>query len=397
MRFLMRLSAVSLVVALSLLVAAPVGAANDPYIVGAVVSESGPAATLGRPAADSITMAVAEINAAGGVNGQPIQLTILDDQSDPTTAVNALRKLLDMHPIAVIGSSGTPPSLAMVPVANAAGVPLISLGSSSAIIDPATDHWIFKIPVADTYIAQRILTSMKLRGFTRVGVVYRDDDYGKSGLARVQQLGGAYGVQVVDAEPIAATATDATTQLTRIKGANPQAVLVWTTLPSATVVVKAYRELALPYTLYYSEGSANPIFLTQAGAATNGILFVTEKAAVADAIGNDDPQKRALTHYATTFAQQYPKDGPPSIFGGFGYDAVYVLAEGLKRGGASPSALRDALEHVTYTGVSGSFHTSPSDHNGLGIDAVELVQVENGKFVVVRRAVTLPPPPRSRP
>jgi len=191
-------------------------------------------------------------------------------------------------------------------------------------------------------------------------------------------LDAAVGVQVVDAEAIAPTATDATTQLTRIKGANPQAVLVWTTLPSATVVAKAYRELALPYQLYYSESSANPIFLTQAGDAANGVLFVTEKAAVADAIGNDDPQKRALPHYATAFAQQYPKDGPPSIFGGFGYDAVYVLAQGLQRGGASSAALRDALEHVTYTGVSGVFRISTSDHNGLGSDAVELVQAQNG-------------------
>jgi len=397
MRFLMRLSAVSLLVALPLLVAAPVGAANDPYIVGAVVSESGPAATLGRPAADSITMAVAEINAAGGVNGHPIQLTILDDQSDPTTAVNSLRKLLDMHPIAVIGSSGTPPSLAMIPVATAAGVPLISLGSSSQIIDPATDHWIFKIPVADTFIVQRTLQSMKLRGFTRIAVVYRDDDYGKSGLARFQQMGTVAGIQVVDTEAIAPTATDATTQLTRIKAANPQAVLIWTTLPSATVVAKGYRELALPYQRYYSEGSANPLFLAQAGDTANGALFVTEKAATADAVPNSDPQKRVLTHYATAFAQQYPKDGPPSIFGGFGYDAVYVLAEGLKRGGASSAALRDALEHVTYTGISGTFRTTPSDHNGLGIDAVELVQAENGRFVVVQAAERLPPPYRSRP
>ena len=161
--------------------------------------------------------------------------------------------------------------------------------------------------------------------------------------------------------------------------------------------MKAYRELALPYTLYYSEGSANPIFITQAGTATNGVLFVTEKAAVADTIGNDDPQKKALMHCATAFAQQYPKDAPPSIFGGFGYDAVYVLAQAINRGGASPAALCDALEHVTYTGVSCSFHTSPSDHNGLGIDTVELVQAENGKLTVVRRPVSLPPSPRSRP
>src|ERR1700760_4083816 len=77
------------------------GAANEPYLVGAVVSESGPGSTLGRPEADSIRMAVDEINKAGGVNGHPLQASILDDESNPTTAVNDVRKLLAQHPAAI--------------------------------------------------------------------------------------------------------------------------------------------------------------------------------------------------------------------------------------------------------------------------------------------------------
>lgn len=243
---------------------------------------------------------------------------------------------------------------------------------------------VFKIPVADTFIAQRLQQSLKAHNLLRIAVVYRDDDYGKTALAHFEETGKAAGFQVVDSEAIAPTATDATTQLTHVKASNPQAVLVWTTLPSATVVAHGYRELGLTYPLYFSEGSANPIFLAQAAGAVDGALFATEKAVVADAIPASDPQKRVLTHYATEFAKRYPKDGPPSIFGGFGYDAVYVLADGLRHAHAGGAKLRDALEHVSYVGVSGSFHTSPTDHNGLGLDAVELTQVENGKFVVRR-------------
>jgi len=362
-------------------------AANEPYLVGVVVSQSGPASTLGRPAADSIELATNEINAAGGVNGHPLVVKpILDDESKPAEAVNAVRKLLDQHPVAVIGSSGTPTSLAMIPLATAAEVPLISLGSSSLIIEPVGEHkWIFKIPVADTYIARRLLQPLAARKLTRIAVVYRDDDYGKSGLARLEESGKNLGVRIVDAEAIAATATDATTQLTHVKASNPQAVVVWTTLPSAFVVLKGYRELNMPYPLFYSEGSANQLFLAQAGSAADGVIFATEKGAAADAVPASDPQKKVLVHYATEFARQYPKDGPPGIFGGFGYDGVYIAAAGLRasRGNAG-AKLREALEHVTYTGVSGVFRLSPADHNGLGIDAVELVRAENGKFVLAR-------------
>jgi branched-chain amino acid transport system substrate-binding protein len=361
-------------------------AAGEPYVVGAVVSETGPASTLGRPAADSIHLAVDEINAAGGVDGHQLALTVLDDGSSGDGAVDAARKLLDMHPVALIGSSGTPTSLAIVKVATDAGVPLISLGSSAQIIEPPADRrWIFKIPVADTYIAMRLQQSLKARGLTRVAIVYRNDDYGKTGLAHFIETGKSAGITVVDSEPIEQTATDATVQLTHVRAANPQAVLVWTTLPSATVVARAYRELSLTFPLYYSEGSANPIFLQQAGSAVDGVYFATEKAAVADAIPASDPQKRILMHYASEFAKHYPGDGPPSIFGGFGYDGVQVLAEGLRRShGAGGAKLRDALEHVSYVGVSGPFRLTPTDHNGLNIEAVELTRAEGGKFVVVR-------------
>jgi branched-chain amino acid transport system substrate-binding protein len=359
--------------------------AGEPYLIGAVVSESGPASTLGRPAADSIQLAVDEINAAGGIDGHRLDLHVVDDQSNPTTSVTALRQLLDQHPVAVLGSTGTPTSLAMIPVAEAAQVPLISMGSSSAIVEPAAErHWIFKIPVADTYIATRLQQSMKARKLMRVAVIYRDDDYGKTGLARFEEVGKEQGFQVVDAEAIAATASDATTQLTHVKAANPQAVLAWTTLPSATIVIKGYRELGLTYPLYYSEGSANQLFLAQAGSALDGVLFATEKAAVANEIPASDPQKNVLVHYATEFAKQYPKDGPPGIFGGFGYDAVNVLAAGLRRAQGGGAKLRDALEHVAYVGVSGPYRFTPADHNGLGLDAVELVRATNGKFDVVR-------------
>jgi hypothetical protein len=75
-----------------------------------------------------------------------------------------------------------------------------------------------------------------------------------------------------------AIATDATTQLTHVKSANPQAVVVWTTLPSATVVMKAYRDLSLPYPIYYSDGSANGAFLVQDGLSTfSTVLTQVEK------------------------------------------------------------------------------------------------------------------------
>ena len=197
------------------------GAAGEPYIVGAVLSESGPGATLGRPEADSMEMAVDEINKTGGVaNGHPLQLMILDDQSDATTAVNDFRQLLDKHPIAIFGTPLTPTSLAIVPLAEAAHIPLVSFASSISVVAPVAEHqWTFKIPINDTEVAKSMQAFMKKRNQTKVSFIYRNDDYGKTGMAHFADAGKADGFEIISNDPIAALAGDATTQLTHVKTA----------------------------------------------------------------------------------------------------------------------------------------------------------------------------------
>jgi branched-chain amino acid transport system substrate-binding protein len=362
------------------------GAANEPYVIGATVSESGPGASLGRPEADSMQMAVDEINRAGGVNGHPLQITILDDESSATTAVNNVRKLLDAHPIALLGSSLTQTSLAMVPLATQAGIPMISFGSSAQIIQPIGDRkWIFKMPITDFHTAQTMQDFMKKKKWLKVAVIYRNDDYGKTGLGHFRDAGAKEGFTVVDSEAIAANASDATTQLTHAKASNPDAIVAWTTLPSAGVIIKGYRELGISIPLLYSDGAATGVFPAQAGAALNGAYIASTKINVPDTLANSDPQKKILDHYIASFTKLYPKDAPVSIFGGFGYDGVYILAEGLKAAKTTDGAkLRDAIEHVNYTGVSGTFHISQGDHNGLSTFSTLVTQIENGKFTVAK-------------
>ncbi|HEY0381567.1 MAG TPA: ABC transporter substrate-binding protein [Candidatus Elarobacter sp.] len=361
-------------------------AAGDPILIGATVSESGPGATLGRPEADSIQMAVDEINKAGGVNGRPLQAAILDDESNATTAVNNTRKLLDQHVVAIIGSSLTQTSLAMIPLATAAKVPMISLASSSQVIQPVGDRqWIFKMPITDFHVAQVMQEYMRKKKQTKVSVIYRDDDYGKTGLSHFNDAGKRFGFEVLNAEAINARASDATTQLTHVKSAAPQAIVAWTTLPSAGVIIKAYKELGLSLPIYYSDGSATGVFPQQAGAALNGAYIASTKINVADTLPNNDPQKKILTHYIDAFVKGYPKDAPVSIFGGFGYDSVYVLKQAIQRAkGTDGEKLRQALEHTEYLGVTGQFRMSAADHNGLSVFSLVLTQVENGKFILAK-------------
>ena len=362
-------------------------AAGEPYVIGAILSESGPGSTLGRPEADSMEMAVDEINRAGGVGGHQIVLTILDDQSDATTAVNDFRQLLDKHPIAIFGTPLTPTSLAIAPLAEQAHVPLISYASSVSVVSPVAQHqWVFKVPINDTEVAQSMQAFMKKRNQMKVSFIYRNDDYGKTGMAHFDDAGKPLGFEIVSNDAIAATASDATTQITHVKSAGPQALICWTSLPSANVILKAYHELSLQTPLYYSDGAATGVFAKQAGAALNGAFIATMKVNVYTELAANDPQRKLLEHYVPDFEKGYPKDAPASIFGTWGYDGVGFLKAALAKvkGPVTAASLRDAMENTSFVGVSGTFKFSASQHYGLAEDSVLMAQIENEHFRIAK-------------
>jgi len=362
-------------------------AAAEPYVIGAILSESGPGSTLGRPEADSMEMAVDEINKAGGINGHQLQLTILDDQSDATAAVNDFRQLLDKKPIAIFGTPLTPTSLAIAPLAEQAHVPLVSYASSVSVVTPVAQHqWVFKVPINDTEVAKSMQAFMKKRNQSKVDFIYRNDDYGKTGMAHFDDVGKPLGFEIVANDAIAPTASDATTQIQHAKSSNAQAVICWTTLPSANVILKAYHELSLQMPIYYSDGAATGVFPKQAGAALNGAFIATMKVNVYTELSPSDPQRKLLEHYVPDFEKGYPKDAPASIFGTWGYDGVGFLKAALShvKGTATAASLRDAMENTTFVGVSGTFKFSPTQHYGLSEDSVLMAQIENEKFRIAK-------------
>jgi len=179
-------------------------------------------------------------------------------------------------------------------------------------------------------------------------VIYRNDDYGKTGLSHFKDAGAKFGFEVVDAEPIAANASDATTQLTHVKAANPQAIVVWTTLPSAGVIIKGYRELALSYPLLTRTAPRPGFSSSRPDPALNGAYIASTRINVPDTLAPNDPQRKILDRYIASFVRLYPKDAPVSIFGGFGYDGVYVLAQGLRDAKSStrPNCATHRARHV---------------------------------------------------
>ena len=140
---------------------APAAPTGDPVVVGAIVSATGAAAPLGEPERATLLMAQTQINAAGGVLGRPLKIVIEDDQTNPKEAVTAANKLLNQDKVvAIIGSSSSGATLAIKPITDKAGIPLLAIAASNAITaDPIA--WIWRAPPKDGLAVEKALTYMQ--------------------------------------------------------------------------------------------------------------------------------------------------------------------------------------------------------------------------------------------
>lgn len=143
--------------------------AAEPYKIGFIVALTGPASSLGENEHKAAIMAEEEVNKAGGINGHPFKLIVYDDQSDPSKGVLAAKRLIQSDKVCgILGPSTTPLSLPVIPIADEAGIPLISLGSAIKVVDPVRPY-IFKVAPHGVIPYRRIYESfIKARGLKKL-------------------------------------------------------------------------------------------------------------------------------------------------------------------------------------------------------------------------------------
>lgn len=353
--------------------------------IGATISETGPASFLGDPEAKTLKMLVEEINAAGGVNGEQLQLIMYDDGGDPNKARTfATRLLEDDEVVAVIGGTTTGTSMAIIPVFEDAEVPFISLAGAIEIIDPVQPYT-FKTPHTDRMACAKIFEDMKKNGFTKIGLISGSDGFGASMRKQCLAIIGDYGIEVLADETYGPTDADMTPQLTNIKGKDGiQAVLNPGFGQGPAIVTRNYAQLAVGLPLYQSHGVASDSFIELAGAeAAEGVRLPGTALLVAGLLPKNDPQRAVVVAYKEAYEEATGK--PVSTFGGYAHDALRILVDAIKRAGsADPSAIRDAIEGTSgLVGTTGTVTMSAEDHLGLDLAAFRMLQIEKGGWKIV--------------
>jgi branched-chain amino acid transport system substrate-binding protein len=373
-------------------------AEKEPYQIGAVFSVSGGASFLGDPERNTVKMIEEWVNGAGGIQGHPLKVIVEDTKSDESQAVLAVRKLLEKDKvIAIVGPSTTGESMAVVPIMEKAATPLISCAAALSIVTPKDEleriltvktfempqkqnKWIFKTPQTDTSAVETIYDHMKKKGISRIAIITVTVGFGDFGRKELKRVAPAYGISIVADELYGPKDSDMTAQLTKIKGTDAQAVVNWSVGPPQVIVTKNWKQLDMRIPLYQSHGFGSKRNIELAGGAAEGILCPLSHLVVAEKIRAGHPQKSVIMKYKTEYEKRFKTD--VSTFGGYAWDALYLLMDALKAVGPNKAKIQEYLETKikNWPGASGIFTLSPADHTGLKKDAFEMIVVKNGDW-----------------
>lgn len=358
----------------TLAVAACLGAApaSAQVVVGASVPLTGPRALLGRYWQNGVNQALAEINAAGGVLGKPMQVVYEDDLGDnPNGATNAVNRLMKVHKVhAMLGPNWSVAQMAtqkqycdgsIVSVTGASGVPVTAAGCK----------YVVRIRANDILQGQALVTYAKAQlKLDKIGIIHVNDDYGKGGADRVVQALQAQGLKPVGVEGHNPEDKDFSAQLGRLQKAGAQMVIVWTHDQESALIVRQAKQLGLPFKFAGSTAVSQPIFLKLAGDASEGVVSPSDYVA-----SNPEPLVQA---FARKYETSYKTES--ELYAATYYDATHMLAKAINLAGTTePAKLREAFARVTHTGVLGSYRC---EANGDCNHQVHMVEIVKGQPVV---------------
>jgi branched-chain amino acid transport system substrate-binding protein len=341
--------------------------AAGPIKIAVVDAQSGASSDLGQFEWRGVSLAVNQVNAAGGIGGRKIALTLYDDQGDPTVGTELARKVASEGDIAVFGSAESAVSIAMAPILKSEHIPNITSGQSVGMIALHSPYLFLNGPTGltyDTTLAKYLVTT---KGYKKIAMLTNNDSYGageeKSFTSALQGLG----VTPVAAKVVPSGQTNMTPELTSIRSAGPQVLFIGAEEAQSGLIVKQARALGM--TVVFAEGApaGTPLFLSTAGAANTDGTIVSSPY-----LGNQ--ASAAAETFAAAYTTAY--GSAPELHGAKAYDGAQVMITALKACNACTGLnLADAIRAVHYTGLLGNF---TYDSTGVGIFATAIGIITNG-------------------
>jgi branched-chain amino acid transport system substrate-binding protein len=379
-------SATTLGAALALQVLAlpgsPASAQTNEITIGITISTTGPAAALGIPERNALEFVPKEI---GGV---PLKVIVLDDGGDPTTATtNARRFVTESKADVIMGSSTTPPTIAVSNVANEAGIPHIGLAPFP--ITPERAKWSVDMPQPVPIMGKVLYEHMKAHNVKTVGYIGYSDSYGDLWFNDFKNQAVPMGMTVADEERFARPDTSVTGQVLKLIAANPDAILIGASGTAAALPQSELRDRGYKGLIYQTHGAASMDFIRIAGKAAEGVIMASGPVMSPETQPDSALTKKPGLALDTAYEAKY---GPNSRsqFAGHSYDAFQVLQRviptALKTAKPGTPEFREAIRQAFLSereiaASQGVYNFTEKDRYGLDDRSRIILTVKDGKYV----------------
>ena len=337
---------------------------------------TGDAATYGVSHKNGLELALVEVNKAGGVKGQQIELLTHDDAGDPKQAAAGAQKFADMKSVvAVVGSCLSSNTLAMVPITDKAKLPHTVVSSSSHKLSGMSKYF-FRMAVQDDKVGG-LMVDLSQGKFKpkKMALLYLNNDYGKGLLLSIEPQAKKHGITLTSAQTYLANDKDYSALLTKVKAEAPDVLLVGSTYTDGGLIVKQAREMGLMMPIVGPTGLYSPKYMEIAGKAVENTYFLGVFVPT-----NPDPK---VQEFVKKYKEKYGME--PDTFAALAYDQGYVLKDALEKAAAKGAVtrenVREAMAGSSFKGVTG---TVTFDAKGDWVRPYLFVTVKDGKFVVAQ-------------
>ncbi len=350
--------------------------AGNTLKIGFLGALSGDVAMFGKPTLEGMKMAAEEINAAGGVLGKKIEIVEADDRGDKQEGASVTQKFISRDQVsAIVGDPTTGITKVAAPIAQKAGVVLLSAGSTGpGVVE--TGDFIFRDTLLDSIAIPACIDYFaKDLKFQKVAIVTSDNNDYSVGLSQTFRDAAAKvkEIKIVADEKVKDGDKDFSAQITNIKAKSPDVILFSGYYTEGALIMKEARKQGLKCSMFGGDGLFSPKFIELGGLAVEGSMA---------ALGFSPEQATPeTTKFVEAFKSKHNGE-LPGLFDAQGYDAVMLLADAVKRANSlDPKVFKDALAKTkNFPGVSG---TISMQANREPIKSpLSLLAVKDGKFVL---------------
>ncbi|QNK72886.1 ABC transporter substrate-binding protein [Variovorax sp. PAMC28562] len=350
--------------------------------IGFISSLSGPVSALGIPYEKGIRAAIAE---SPMLAGHKVELIVLDDASDPTTAGRNARKLVVEDKVDVlIGTSGVPGAMAIAAVAKELNVPLIS--PTPVTIAGGADTWAVTVSQSFPLMVSAVVERMQKAGVKTVAFIGFSDALGDLAYDSLKTSTDAAGIKIVANERYARADASVTGQILKITALRPDAVFAGNSGTPGALPYLALTERGYKGHLYGTHGLINADFVRVGGASIEGLQVPSGPVLVADQLAADNPIRAVSMNFRAAY-QKLNGAPPNDAFSSYTYDSYLLLGDAAKRTKGEPgtaayrTALRDAIMSTKeLVGTHGVYNFKPDDRYGSDKRGVVMVKMEKGQW-----------------